>query len=210
MTQLEFTNAWFEDTAKPVWDQLIPTLLPQNILEIGSYEGASACYLIQKLAPTHQIELHCVDTWEGGIEHQRGGGAEADMNAVEARFLNNTKVAITRARNPVQLIVHKGFSHTQLAKLLATGHEGSFDMIYVDGSHQAPDVLCDAVLSFRLLKMNGLLVFDDYLWFENLPHGRDPIRSPKIAIDAFTNIYCRKLNILALPPHQLYMQKVPE
>lgn len=210
MSQLEFTNTWFEDTARPVWDQLIPQFKPQKILEIGSYEGASAYYLVQKLAPLHPLELHCIDTWEGGIEHQEGGGAETDMSAVEARFLKNARTMVESAPNPVELVVHKGFSHAQLAKLLASGHESAFDMVYVDGSHQAPDVLCDAILSFRLLKTGGLLIFDDYLWFEDLPSGKDLTRSPKIALDAFTNIYCRKLNILALPPHQLYMQKTSD
>jgi predicted O-methyltransferase YrrM len=210
MSQFEFTNTWFEDTGRRVWDQLIPVLKPTKILEIGSYEGASTCYLIRKLAPIQPLEIHCVDTWEGGIEHQAGGMSEANMGAVETRFRNNMKVAIESAANPVQLAVHKGFSHVQLAKLLATGHEKSFDMIYVDGSHQAPDVLCDAALSFRLLKVHGLLIFDDYLWSENLPQGQDPIRSPKVAIDAFTNIYCRHFSILSLPLYQLYMQKTSD
>lgn len=102
---------------------------------------------------------------------------------------------------------HKGSSDIELAKLLADGKQGYFDFIYVDGSHQAPDVLCDAILSFRLLKTNGVIAFDDYLWAETLPTGVDPIRCPKPAIDAFTNIYCRKLRILTAPLYQLYIQK---
>jgi predicted O-methyltransferase YrrM len=65
------------------------------------------------------------------------------------------------------------------SKLIAEGRQGYFDFIYVDGSHQAPDVLCDALLSFRLLKNNGVIAFDDYLWQEQLPYGTDPIRCPK-------------------------------
>jgi hypothetical protein len=45
----EFTNSWFESSARSTWDQLIPQLKPKRILEIGSYEGASTCYLIDKL-----------------------------------------------------------------------------------------------------------------------------------------------------------------
>jgi hypothetical protein len=73
--------------------------------------------------------------------------------------------------------------------LVAAGKQGYFDFIYVDGSHQAPDVLADAFLSFRLLRENGVIAFDDYLWQEALPDGIDSIRCPKLAIDAFTNIH---------------------
>jgi len=45
---------------------------------VGSYEGASACYLIDRLAVRHELELHCVDHWRGGIEHQSGGSAQTD------------------------------------------------------------------------------------------------------------------------------------
>jgi len=47
----EFTNDWFQTKAKPVWDEIMPQILPKRILEIGSYEGASACYLIDTVAP---------------------------------------------------------------------------------------------------------------------------------------------------------------
>jgi hypothetical protein len=33
-----------------------------------------------------------------------------------------------------------------------------------DGSHRARDVLEDAVLSWPLLKVGGIMLFDDYLW----------------------------------------------
>ncbi len=100
-----------------------------------------------------------------------------------------------------------GLNSTQLPKLLAEGKQGYFDFVYIDGSHQAPDVLLDAILGFEPLRTQGIIVFDDYLWQEPLPGGTDPIRCPKIAIDAFTNIYCRKLRIIGAPLYQLYMQK---
>lgn len=202
-----FTNKWFEG-AKAVWNELIPQINPTRILEIGSYEGASGCYLIEQLACSKEIELHCVDTWEGGIEHKEGGFVEANMSDVETRFHHNLGVAVKGAKHCVQLEVHKGFSDVALAKLLVAGKGGYFDFIYVDGSHQAPDVLFDAILSFKLLRNNGVIAFDDYLWQEKLPYGVDPIRCPKPAIDAFTNIYCRKVRVISAPLNKLYVQKV--
>jgi len=201
----EFTNNWFETVPRPVWDQLIPQINPTRILEIGSYEGASTCYLISKLASQKEIEIHCIDTWGGGVEHK-----EVNMDLVEARFHHNTQHATKTAKHSVKLNIHKGFSDYVLCKLLTEKKKNYFDFIYVDGSHQAPDVLCDALIGFRLLRNQGVIVFDDYLWRESLPNDVDPIRCPKIAVDAFTNIYCRKIRILSAQLYQLYVQKISD
>nr|WP_279308106.1 class I SAM-dependent methyltransferase [Niveispirillum sp. BGYR6] len=173
-------------------------------MEVGSYEGASACYVVETITPVGELELHCVDSWEGGIEHQ---DASMQMSHTEMRFHHNMAVAASKAPHKLDLHVHKGNSDVQLAKLLAEGKQGYFDMVYIDGSHQAPDVLCDAVLGFKLLKVGGLLVFDDYLWAETLPNGPDLLRCPKPAIDAFINLYFRKLQILTAPLYQIYTIK---
>jgi predicted O-methyltransferase YrrM len=200
-----FTQNWFEFGARPIWDQMMPLIDPSSILEVGSYEGASSCYLIDSLANIHPLELHCVDSWEGGIEH-----AGTDMAGVEARFRHNTRIAIGRAAHPVRLEMHKGLSDSGLVGLLAAGKAGFFDFIYIDGSHQAPDVLSDAVLGFKLLKVGGVMAFDDYIWQEALPYGKDPLRCPKPAIDAFVNINMRKLDIVPAPIGHFYVRKVSD
>jgi len=205
-TDYLFTNSWF-DRHKAVWGPLLTELSPARILEVGSYEGNSTTYLIETLASQRDVEIHCIDSWEGGIEHKEGGSAAADMTGVEARFHHNLKVARSRASHEASITICKGLSNTQLPKLLAEGKQGYFDFIYIDGSHQAPDVLLDAVLGFELLRAQGIIVFDDYLWQEPLAGGVDPIRCPKIAIDAFVNIYCRKLRVIGAPLSQLYLQK---
>ena len=207
---IDFTTSWFAAGAKAVWDQLLPEINPTRILEIGSYEGASACYLIDRLGRDKSLEIHCVDSWEGGVEHGEGGSAQANMADVESRFRRNVAAAIAASPHPVDLIVRKGRSDLEMAKLLAEGAAGTFDFVYIDGSHQAPDVLCDAVLGFRLLRANGVIAFDDYLWQESLPYGVDPLRCPKPAIDAFTNLYARKIQIISAPLYQLYVRKLSD
>ena len=179
------------------------TLETSRVLEIGCFEGRSTCYVIEKLASRRDIELHCVDTWRGEF-----------MDSVEERFHHNIHLAKNKVKHAVKLVIHKGFSDKCLAKLLAEGKQGYFDFIYIDGSHQAPDVLCDAVMSFQLLKKGGILGFDDYLWSDP-SYGIDPIRCPKLAIDVFTNIYCRKLKILRdysklTSLWQLYVEKLED
>ena len=79
-------------------------------------------------------------------------------------------------------------------------------MIYIDASHYAVDVVTDAVLSFKLLKAGGILIFDDYLWAgdENI------IYYPKIAIDSFTNIFSKHIKLIPAPLNQIYAVKITE
>ena len=59
-----------------------------------------------------------------------------------------------------------------------------YSLIYIDGAHEGMNVFEDAVLSFRLLKAGGILVFDDYEWT-----SKNRTIMPKRAIDAFLAIY---------------------
>jgi predicted O-methyltransferase YrrM len=205
-----FTNDWFEKTALANWVKVLPEIRPSRILEIGSFEGASTCYLIDTLATTGPLEIHCIDNWDGGIEHQEGGTAPSDMRSVELRFKSNTEKAQSNAVRQVTLQVHKNSSHRALARLVADGKENYFDFIYIDGSHQAPDVLCDAVLAFKLLKVGGVMAFDDYLWTNELTSKVEILNCPKPAIDAFVNIHFQKLRVLNMPLYQLYLQKLSD
>jgi len=40
--------------------------------------------------------------------------------------------------------------------------------------------------------------------------GKDPLRCPKPAIDAFINLNFRKLQVMFAPNYQLYIQKVAD
>jgi predicted O-methyltransferase YrrM len=201
----KFTNNWFQSAAKNNWDLLIPQIDPKKILEIGSNEGQATCYLINKLSSRHPIEIHVIDPWESYDELQG-----VNMNDVERRFDHNTSLAISSAKFECNLIKHKEVSDTGLAKMLVNDKRNYFDFIYIDGAHKAPQVLFDAVAAFRLTKIGGYIAFDDYLWSEKLPNGKDLLRCPKPAIDAFTNLYCQKLNILSAPLYQLYIQKISD
>lgn len=207
MSQYQFTNNWFARTAKPFFDDVIRDLKPKKILEVGSYEGASACYLIENLGLTSDIEVHCVDHWEGGIEHQSGGAAQTNMRHVRSRFDQNIATAVKKIPRKANVVIHGSYSDMALANLLSQNKRNYFDFVYIDGSHQAADVLADGVLAFRLLRIGGIMAFDDYLWAEPLATGVDPLRCPKLAIDAFINIHIRKLSVGAPPYRQMIVQK---
>lgn len=170
------------------------------MLEIGSYEGRSTCYFIETCKQLE--ELHCIDTWLGGIEHD-----SSTMHAVESRFDRNVQETIDTHNPNLKFIKHKDSSRVVLGELLRT-HRSQFDLVYVDGSHQAADVLMDAVLGFELLKLGGLIAFDDYLWHLEAVGSQDLLNMPKFAIDSFVNVYQRKLQVLVgTPLYQIYLRK---
>jgi predicted O-methyltransferase YrrM len=174
---------------------------PRRFLEVGTFEGQSTVFMIENCAPHGPFEVICIDTWAGGIEHDL-----VEMKAAEARFDRN--MARAEARHAFTLRKMKAQSTQAMAQLLAEGGANSFDVAYVDASHQAPDVLADAILAFKLTRIGGILVFDDYLWRMAGPGGDDILNSPKAGIDAFVNTHFRKLNIVTgAPLRQLYMAK---
>jgi predicted O-methyltransferase YrrM len=123
------------------------------------------------------------------------------MITIENRFLANINEASNLSG--AQFHVHKGLSVVKMSELLAGGMKGYFDFIYVDGSHQAPDVLEDLVMAYQLLRVGGLLVCDDYLW----RHKDGVLHEPKIAIDSFLNINRERMKVLAAPLYQLFVAK---
>lgn len=195
----QFTNDWFGKTARYIWDAMLPKFGPTKILEIGSYEGRSACYMVEKLQKP--LEIHCIDTWEGSREHQ---AASVDMQAVKTRFTQNLRVASERATHSLDLHVHEGRSDTVLASMLAT-HADYFDFVYVDGSHEAADVLSDGIQAFKLLRPGGVMCFDDYLW--GMEGDYNPVHTPRMGIDAFAMTHGSRLTVLALPPTQFFVEK---
>jgi hypothetical protein len=64
-------------------------------------------------------------------------------------------------------------------------------------------------MAFPLLRVGGTMIFDDYLWSMQRPGAQDVLLMPKPAIDAFMNIYQRKMLIYpGFPLRQLYARKV--
>jgi predicted O-methyltransferase YrrM len=167
-----FTRDWFTANIRN-WHPLTDRLSGGNaqILEVGSFEGLSTCYLLWRLP---RAELTCIDTFAGSPEHdslELGDSLEATFDA------NIALVDSTRVSKIV------GDSKRALLDLLE--NERTFDFIYVDGSHAGLDVIVDAALSWRLLALGGVLVFDDYKWAKL---GPDPLLRPGPAIDAFASL----------------------
>jgi predicted O-methyltransferase YrrM len=165
-SQGEFTEDWFGSNI-PIIDRLLDPIKgkPVHALEIGVYEGRSTCWLLDNILTHPEASLTWIDSFVGSAEH-----ADHDVSGVESRFRAN----IARFGSRVQGFVGRS---QDILKALT----GKFDLVYIDGSHEAADVLADAILAWPLLKPGGRLGFDDYGWHV-FP---EPERCPGPAVDAF-------------------------
>ena len=191
--KFQFTEDWFSPNI-PIWELVVREIAECDaILEVGSYEGRSTVWLLENaLSPSGT--LTAIDTWKGGEEHRALG---TDMGSIEDRFNHN--IAVTKTQLPNQTVTKlKGTSFEHLRQLPLE----TFNLAYVDGSHTARDVLCDACLTWPLLKQGGFLIFDDYLWGD----PRDALHRPKLAIDSFINIYAEELSLFHIG-NQLTLRK---
>ena len=165
-----FTVGW--GGAGELWSEIFKEFKDQEVLglEIGSFEGRSAIWLLENILTHSNSHLTCVDTFEGSMEH-----SDTHKHELYERCVSNLS-----PYSNVQII--KGYSHDVMKTL-----NQKFDFIYIDGDHRAASVLEDAVLAFRLLKFGGILIFDDYLWQD--PRYPKPEDAPKLGIDSFLNTY---------------------
>jgi cephalosporin hydroxylase len=192
-SEYEFTVDWFSQHWKN-WLILTEDQKISKVLEIGSFEGRSACTMIEHFSKTAPLEVFCIDHWGGSADLK-----DFDMKKVEQRFDRNIQRAITGPTHPVRVQKHRGKSIEILSSLLVNGYREYFDIVFVDGSHLASDVLSDLVLSYELCAIGGLIICDDYLW-SDVPHGsEDLLALPRLAIDAFGRIFTRKGRIMGWP-----------
>lgn len=169
---MTFTHDWVSYNI-PHWEQLLGHLKgKENIrgLEIGCFEGLGTKWFCENILTGPCSYIDCIDTFTGSEEHDK----EYCKNLIEIWKEN------TSGLNANAII---GYSGNKLSELINLGYEYNF--IYVDGDHTTPSVLEDLVLSFRLLKVGGVMIIDDYQWAGH----PNPLHRPQLGINSFLQAY---------------------
>ena len=170
---------------------------PDSILEIGCHEGRSTCWMVENLL-AQDGTITCIDPFANEPLSAFKNDQPPAPNLIEQVFCHNTDLA----KKPDQTIrLMSTLSFYALAELIT--EQAQFDFVYVDGSHSADEVLADAVMAFGLLKKNGYMIFDDYLWMA----AADSLDRPKMSIDAFVNMFQKHIEV-KLINYQLVIKKV--
>lgn len=192
----EFTTDWFSVNIGFLTKCLSHLVGAPHIqgLEIGSWEGRSTCWFLERILTHETARITCIDTFQGSVEHQ-GWYETTFLDRVEERFDKN--IAVTGTAQKVKKCV--GSSQEVLRSL----PPNCYDFLYIDGSHLACDVLADAILGWGLLKIGGILIFDDYdFTFTNRPND-----ATKIGIDGFLASYHHKYKMI-YKENRVVVQKI--
>ena len=188
MTEIILKTGWKH------WDMYLSKFVGKkvNCLDIGSYTGESTCWMLNNLCTNPYSKVFSVDTWEGSAEYTNY------TNEIEKKF----DEAINNTGRKDQHVKMKMTSSNALLKLKEFGYI-IFDFIFIDASHEAKDVVTDAILSWDILNEEGILIFDDYKWDKlKEEHFR-----PKLAIDSFVQMFKPQLKTLYIG-YQYIIEKI--
>jgi predicted O-methyltransferase YrrM len=169
-----------------------------RFLEVGSFEGRSACWMLQNILTHPTATLTCIDPFfwlpESLACQRRYRLCTAD--ALQERFENN----IRSVGGEHKTTLLKGKSENILRAMTTE----SFDVIYIDGVHAARSVLTDLVLAWEILKLDGVMIIDDYQ-LQIFPD--DARKNPRLGIDAFMDVFAGEYAVLH-SDWQVIVQKI--
>jgi hypothetical protein len=136
-----------------------------NILEIGSFSGASAAAFSKFFK---NAKIFCIDVNIKNFKY----------------YSKNIKVYGVDVSNKAHVLKF-------LKKININKNKIFFDIIIDDGSHKLKDMLCGLRLFFDHLKINGFYIIEDYKFPNYFSHLNDP---SELTIDKLSkNILSKKL-----------------
>jgi len=126
----------------------LPLAPGATIAEIGVAQGEFTEFLLATLQPATFVAF---DTFNWHDNH---------LENYQRRFADCGHRVLTEV----------GLSQVTLAKY----PDDTFDMIYIDARHDFASVEQDAILAMQRIKLDGFLIFNDYIMFDHLagePYG---------------------------------------
>jgi predicted O-methyltransferase YrrM len=189
----QYVNWFLNDGEGNFLKFLLPEFSNKKIrcLQIGAYTGDASVWMNNNILKHPESVLVDVDTWEGSEEPVH---YEMNWHTVEALYDTKT----VQSRTSRKIIKYKGTSDSFFAN-----NREKYDFIYIDGDHTSYGVIKDAVSAYECLNIGGIIAFDDYEWSA----GLGVLNEPKLAIDAFWNIYQDRLELI-LRDYQCWFRKV--
>ena len=177
----------------PVWENIVSQFNSINYLEIGSFEGRSTVF-ISELKNIKSVMA--VDTFEGSDEYDKNGMVKhnhVSFEVVYENFKTNLKLVNKKDINFLKDTSDNFF----------TNNKSQFNLIYIDGSHHYDNVKKDFINAYNCTEKNGIMIFDDFLWFYYENFKQNPI----CAIIECYKMYKNNLELIFLN-HQIIFKKL--
>ena len=132
-------------------------------------------------------KVYCVDNWNKTEEY-----GDQNFDIVEKNFDYNTS-------SFNNILKFKNNSDDFFKK-----NNTLFEVIYIDGYHKDFQVLKDCRNAWKILKKNGLLICDDYIWnfYENIKEN------PCYSINKFIDEIKNENKVLEVSKSQIFIKKL--
>lgn len=171
-----FSVDWFSGNI-PLWKRHLGRFVgkPCKALEVGSYEGMSAVWLLENVLTHKDSSIVCVDNFSQKVPQTK--------SPVRKTFLKN----MAPFKGRFTLLEGDSSLMLKTKKAMST----LYDIVYIDADHHSRHVMEDAVLVWSLLAPGGVLIFDD-----NTDNKHHDSSCPKPAIAAFLAAYAHELKVL--------------
>ena len=154
----------------PVFEELIKSIRPQFILEIGSWKGKSSVHMVE-LQRKYKIPdpvVMCVDTWLGSDpvhqwrykDHEIWGMKnmyDHGYPTIYKQFLSN----VCRHKCEDAIVPFPNTSYVAAEWLMAS-KQYQPGMIYIDGCHDEDECYLDIKRLWPLLPKGGVMIGDDF------------------------------------------------
>ena len=169
------------------WDSIINKNFKEfSYLEIGSFEGNSALYILKNFKTKKVI---CIDVWDKFDNKDK----DENLKTFE-RFNSNLNEFLGRF----------SFFKSTSDEYFKNNNE-KFDIIYIDGWHEASQVYKDINNSWDRLNLNGIIICDDYFYGDiNLNTSSN---LPANAINQFLSEKKNNLEVVSVNNSQIFIIK---
>lgn len=142
---------WFKDKSENFFTEKLQGYKNQsnlNFLQIGVFTGDGSIWLLDNLLTGENCTLTDVDKWV--LDDSANKESHEWFKNVESAYDEKTKFY-------KNIFKHKIDSATFFAE-----NSNVYDFIYLDGDKSSDGVYQDAISAWKTLKVDGLMVRDDY------------------------------------------------
>jgi len=156
---------------------VVKTILPNKILEIGSWKyytaNAIACFIEDTYENTDEVVIDTFDIKKGGYN---GGTATLKSKLIKQHYWMPHKTGYDAWKFNDNDIIHKEFKELSnkeifeknLTYLNSIKPKSGYDLIFIDGDHSFDGVKFDFEYSKNVLNKDGIIIFDDREGHKNI------------------------------------------
>lgn len=149
----EFSKSWFDGSElKRKLLVYVDKSKQIDVLEIGCFEGASACFFSDNILDHESSTLDCVDPFF----------ISGTVDGITTRFIvdktiDTFKSNISKSKNSGKITFHNETSDDFFEK-----NKKMYNLIYIDGCHEPDYITRDLNNAFKVLEKGGIIWMDDY------------------------------------------------